>query len=878
MDGRTARKLLGVGFCLLALATAAWWGRGIGLSAPEQKLDFRTMMRRAGKPGLSRTRPAALWSPVVIHQIGLADPRGPVKSDGSAADWIELYNRSSAPVPLRGFTLTDAANRPAKWRLPDVVLPPREFLLIWADGLAGVSSPWGVKNPVAGVGDGWDVKLEPAAPAGYVFHAAAADERTARRLAYRLRVPESGLYDLWVAHRPEGPGPCLLEVQVDGRAVDCPAEKRARHFLATRVRGPDSAEGSWQLKAGRHHVDVILRAGATSVDRLVLTRRELPFGGGTQDIHAGLKLKKTGETIGLHSPHGVPLDYVTFPPLEAGRAYRRIPAGDGAFQAAAPEPGGKALLGPPAFSLPDGVVSSGAVITVTAADPRDVLRYTTDGTMPTEASPQVEDALEIRETQAVTVRAFREQTHPGAAVTRFYYVGTPPDIPLLWCTLRPADFTGTQSGIRSNPHARGPAGERRAHACLILPDGTAQAADVGIRPQGRSTRSAHVKKSFRLSCRARYGSAEWPGRVFEGDGSSRHTSFVLMGRSLVKHALGLDILRAAGTISPRFRHVLFQINETPMGVYLMLEDPQDPAFLQQAFGHLDLDVIKEKTTKPLKRGGVEVFGKTWLSLLRDPERTPTLSEFAHLMDPVAFMRWAATVHFLGLTDNRQGYFVRDHHREEGPWAFMSWDLDDSFEYRMGAKGRLPPIQGSRGEVFTALMKDAGAPRIYVESAQVLLNHPLKPDAWIRLADRYVDIVRRHMDFEYQGHRAQETRTAKYMDVVRMAEVFEQARRDVTSFLRSQPAMFWRALQRMAPDRPLHRVTVRGEGAGRLRIDGWPDETPYEGFYFEGTPLCIEQDSTSPAFLVFRANGREQKAVSYKAAVTAPLEMVVRAAE
>lgn len=870
MDGRTARKLLGVGLCLAALAAAAWLGRRAGLSRPRSNQDFRSLWRQAARPGVARIRPSALWSPVVIQQIGLADPRGPVKSDGAAADWIELYNRSAEPVPLRGFMLTDTAARPAKWRLPDVVLPPGDTLLIWADGLSGVSSYWGAKNPVAGTKEHWDIHPEAGAPAGYVFDATASTGAVPR-MTHRIYAPETGLYDVWLIHKPAEA--CLVEVQVDRVAGASLPERPARHFLATRAREPGGAGGAWLLKQGNHRLDVVLKGGATSVDRLVLTRADRAFGGGEQDLHAGFKLKRTGETISLHSPHGVPLDYVTFPALEPGQAFVRDPAGSGSFRVAPPRPGGLALLNPPTLSLPSGIVASGAVVRI-AADPGVTVRYAIDGNVPTENSPLAGEALVVTGSQAVTVRSFRDGAHPSAAVTRFYYVGAPPDIPLLWCTLRPADFTHTVNGILPNPHARGPAGERRAHACLIFPDGTAQSADVGMRPQGRSTRIAKVKKSFRLSCRARYGRPAWPGRVFGAEDESPHTAFVLAGRSLIKHALGLDILRATGLISPRFRHVLFQVNKTPMGVYLLLEDPQDPAFLRHAFGHLDLDVIKEKTANPLKLGSDEMFRKTWQTLWRDPDRVPTLAEFARLMDPAAFMRWAASVHFLGLTDNRQGYFVRDRRLDGAAWTFMAWDLDDAFGFRMDDSGGLPPIYGLRGDVLNGLMKDPAGRRLYVEAAQTLLNHVLKPDPWLARADVYTDALLRHVADEHRGHQAQATRMAKYMTPAQMAGLFEQARRDVAEFLRTQPGAFWNALRGVEKDLPLHRVTVRGEGVGRLRIDGWLEEGPYEGRYFEGTPLRIELASGGP--MILQGAGAETPTAKYEAEVKGPLDIAVRA--
>ena len=52
---------------------------------------------------------------------------------GEYDDWIELYNSGQSPVDLDGLFLTDDQNIQAAWQLPDMVMSPGEFLLIWAD-------------------------------------------------------------------------------------------------------------------------------------------------------------------------------------------------------------------------------------------------------------------------------------------------------------------------------------------------------------------------------------------------------------------------------------------------------------------------------------------------------------------------------------------------------------------------------------------------------------------------------------------------------------------------------------------------------------------------------------------------------------------------
>lgn len=54
--------------------------------------------------------------------------------DGDYSDWIELYNFGETPLSLDGFYLSDDENQPKKWALPNAVLAPDQYRIIWLSG------------------------------------------------------------------------------------------------------------------------------------------------------------------------------------------------------------------------------------------------------------------------------------------------------------------------------------------------------------------------------------------------------------------------------------------------------------------------------------------------------------------------------------------------------------------------------------------------------------------------------------------------------------------------------------------------------------------------------------------------------------------------
>jgi hypothetical protein len=52
---------------------------------------------------------------------------------GDADDWIELYNGGDTPVNAGGLFLSDDSLHLHAYTLPDTLLPPGGYLLVWAD-------------------------------------------------------------------------------------------------------------------------------------------------------------------------------------------------------------------------------------------------------------------------------------------------------------------------------------------------------------------------------------------------------------------------------------------------------------------------------------------------------------------------------------------------------------------------------------------------------------------------------------------------------------------------------------------------------------------------------------------------------------------------
>lgn len=71
---------------------------------------------------------------VVINELMASNTATMADSAGEYDDWIELYNNTTQPADISGFSLTDNPANLSKWNFPaGTVIPAGGYLILWAD-------------------------------------------------------------------------------------------------------------------------------------------------------------------------------------------------------------------------------------------------------------------------------------------------------------------------------------------------------------------------------------------------------------------------------------------------------------------------------------------------------------------------------------------------------------------------------------------------------------------------------------------------------------------------------------------------------------------------------------------------------------------------
>jgi hypothetical protein len=69
---------------------------------------------------------------ILINELMTSNAGTVQDEDGDTPDWIELYNKTSNPVSLQNWTITDDSLETDKWIFPALTLQPGEYLLLFA--------------------------------------------------------------------------------------------------------------------------------------------------------------------------------------------------------------------------------------------------------------------------------------------------------------------------------------------------------------------------------------------------------------------------------------------------------------------------------------------------------------------------------------------------------------------------------------------------------------------------------------------------------------------------------------------------------------------------------------------------------------------------
>ena len=673
---------------------------------------------------------------------------------GACPDYVEIHNRTNAPVNLEGWALSDKADKLTRWRFPAITLPADGYIAVHCSGVSRLDDPAHLHA---------DFKLSNKGEALYLTSPAGVVASYVKTPAMEPDQSYSLLETGWSKQFSPSPGQPNTPAGADAAARDI-LERNDTGVRITEVLASSSKSDDWvELYNGTNQA-VDLSGWGLSDNAGRPRKWQFPQGTSIQpgaylgifanglDTSSEGRLQTSyhlsaggGYSVVLSRPDGGIVDRLFVPVQYEDISYGRAEdqAGLRYFTSVTP---GAANSGPsyygraprPVYSVQGGMYKTGDNLTVELAVPSGCrVYYTLDYTDPTEASTLYTGPISVTGTTILRTRVYGEGYLESIMDTQSYLYDVNNGnntVYVVSLVSDPYNLTSDEAGIMvKGPNATDtyPYGsmnkganfwmdwEREAHVEVFNPDGsTLISQECGIKLHGQYSR-AEAQKAFKVIARSKYGANRFEAAIFSHRPYTEYQSFLLRSSSedgdktRFRDAL-LQRLAEGG-------HVDYQ--ETEIGVLYIdgqywghynLRERICKSNICQFEGwegdEDDIDLVKANTN--VMQGSNE----TMVQLLdyvksHDMNTDEAWQVLDSAIDIQNYIEYMAVEMYTGNTDTLNVKRYRNP-KKDGKWKWVLFDLDWSFTVDTNSPQRwLTPGgmgNGNRTDntLFIACMKNA----------------------------------------------------------------------------------------------------------------------------------------------------------------------------
>lgn len=695
----------------------------------------------------------------VINEVMSLNNGVVADEDGDFPDWIEIYNPTRSVINLEGYGLSDDPGFRQKWLFPEMNVFPGHFVLVYAsdkDRRVWNNYFW---ETIIDEGDDWRYRVGTSTPpadwyavdfddSGWLtgpsgFGHLDGDDATvvpstmSVTIRKRFTIEDTSAIasallhvdydDAFVAYL-NGVEVARANIGEPGTppAYDADADNwhEARMYSGgePEVFALDEAEKLW--RQGENVLAIQVNnfedpaSDMTLIPFLTLgfdTPPDNPQGVpeilplGETFLHANFKIKSEGETISISDPTGIPLDSVFTGVIESNISKGRHPDGgeewlfyDVPTPGAANEtPGYTGRSAPPSFSQPAGLYNGPVEVSFSAVNEGAVIRYTLDGSAPTDSSDIFSENLVIAATTPVRARVYETGLLPSPVRTQTYMIDTDHILPVISLTTTPANLWDYHSGIytmgpdasSSNPYFGAnfwKDWERPVHMELFETDGTkAFSLDAGMKIHGGWPK-AYAQKSVAIFARSEYGAGEINYPVFPDKNIETFESIVLRNAgndwkyTLFRDAMIQSLLRDCNLDLQAYRPAVVYLNGAYWGIHNIREKINEHYVASNY--HIDADSIDLMEINLQEPAAFAFHG--------DAENYNNLIDFVaqnDLSDDTNFRYVAGKIDVDSYIDYHVAQIYMDNKdwpgnnnkfwrpkREGGKWRWIMFDLDYGF--------------------------------------------------------------------------------------------------------------------------------------------------------------------------------------------------------
>lgn len=636
--------------------------------------------------------------------------------DGDYSDWVELYNPTAETADMSGYTLTDNADNPSKWVIPEgVTIDPNGYLVIFCSGKDRDTAGSVLHTNFSLGADDTYLGL-------YTNQGKLSDKLELRDLAQNV---SSG-------YLPKERTLRLFSCPTPGRANDTSSYELTANVTANLNKGvliSETLAVSTESKTySRDYIEIynstseaVLLSGysiAKNLGEPLFTFPEgtqLASGGyivvycdgtentsGTGNLSAAFKLNAGGDSLYLSDSQNNVVDYFETGKQEYGVTSGRVGGDVGArLFFSSPTPGKanssktyKGYAQAPTVSLGGGVYDDEVTVTITVPQ-GCTLRYTTNGSEPSNSSKQsTQDVtLTIKKNTVLRASCSKSGYLNSDTVTESYLIGVSHTLPIVSLS---SDYNGLFS-YGSGIMVDGPGWtEPRPHvganywngvereACIEFFDESGIKAvefNAAIRCFGQYARG-EPQKGLRLMLREENGCNEVTYPFFENEVTT-FSSLLLRpsgqdwNRAKLRDELVPNIIRGQMEVDyQETRACVLYIDGKYWGIYYLREKLNEDYIVShhpdEGYEKGKIDLIKSQMF--VQAGSIKEYNKL-TAYARDNDLTdPECYEYmCSQIDLDSFINYWIVETYFANSDSGNIRCYRS--QDDGKWHWMLYDLD-----------------------------------------------------------------------------------------------------------------------------------------------------------------------------------------------------------
>lgn len=857
---------------------------------------------------------------IVINEYVPANINGFINA-GQADDWIELYNSSSSAINLQGYGLSvDSANA-YKFRFPSYTLQSHDYVLVFPknetdiypanhwETAVNANTTWkyfpGTSQPdtnwrnISFNSSGWA-----SGPGGMGF----GDNDDATIISTNCRsvmmlksfnVPDTSniLKAIFNMDYDDGFVAFLNGVEIARANLGVVGDRPHYNDLAILSHEAQMYQG---LNPDSFYIDPVflksvLRQGVnvlavethnqTPTSNDLTSKPYLSFGMrnsglifsnppswfGThppENFTANFKLSRHGATISLTNPSGDIVDQETYTEMQQDNSRGRKPDGTNnwcLFGTPTPKSSNysstcfSGYANQPVFSIGAGFYPSSQLIVLTNSTPGGVIRYTTNGDVPTTSSTSYSSPIQVTSDIVIRARVFASGYLPSLVVTNSYIISNEIHLPVFSITTDSLNLWDWNTGI----YVLGPNADSiypyhganywqhwQKPATIEYFDKNKNLIsnfDAEIKIHGNYSREK-PQKSFEISLKSEFGTSSLNYVLIPDKPFIDKTSDIILRNSGTdwnvvhfRDAFMQRVLKPTHTGYTATEPIVMYLNGSYWGVYTINENP-DNHWIENNFHYKknNIDFMYELGHAIQVKNGTNNF--FWDSYNYATTQNPSSSQYYNDMN-----------NFWDL-DNYKDYFIMEtyynNHDWIGDWTnniiiwrsivpsgklkYLVCDLDmgcgytgtynDSALYK--AISPVAPCYSS--DIFSAMLNNPRFKREFINRYADLINTTFLSSKMLAVMHQFQD----SMSFDMTKHFAKWGSTmSNWQTNINI----------MTNYINHRPAVERNQIQDVFSMTSQVTLTfnVSPAGSGRIQVSTIvPDTYPWTGVYFNGNPVTI----------------------------------------